>query len=168
MDRVLNGHRNVMVLFFDPRCPDCRNFAQVYRDAFDKHPFTVFFASLNAAHFEELRVGFGSAASVDSVQRHRSPRAEVLRRGRPAGGRAGYPREDGGGNCGLAPSAARRADAEKEGEGDEDGHGGDREGGGREGGTGVVIWKGDCWRVNGLLHTAFNLTWTHLPFFEKR
>lgn len=49
-----------MVLFYDPRCPVCRDFAQVYRDAFEKHPFTVYFASLNAAHFEAIRVGFDS------------------------------------------------------------------------------------------------------------
>lgn len=49
VDRVLNGKRNVLVLFYDIRCPECREFAQVYRDAFEKHPLNVYFASVNAA-----------------------------------------------------------------------------------------------------------------------
>ena len=150
-----------MVLFYDPRCPVCRDFAQVYRDAFEKHPFTVYFASLNAAHFEALRVGFGSNSREDSVQCHRSSRVEVLRRGRAARERAGDPGENARWHRGVAPSAAGRADAEKEGDGDEDGHGGVSGGEGREGGAGagagVVIWNGDCWRVGCLLHTAFQI-----------
>ena len=57
VDRVLNGQRNVLVLFYDIRCPVCRKFAQVYRDAFDKHPLNVYFAAVNAARYESIRVG---------------------------------------------------------------------------------------------------------------
>ena len=56
VDRVLNGKRNVLVLFYDIRCPECREFAQVYRDAFEKHPLNVYFASVNAARYETIRV----------------------------------------------------------------------------------------------------------------
>lgn len=52
----MNGKRNVLVLFYDIRCPVCREFAQVYKDAFDKHPFSVYFASVNAARYESIRV----------------------------------------------------------------------------------------------------------------
>ena len=57
VDRVLNGERNVMVFFYDFRCPDCRAFTEVYREAFAKRPLNVFFASVNAARYETLRVG---------------------------------------------------------------------------------------------------------------
>ena len=60
VDRVLNGKRNVLVLFYDFRCPECREFAQVYRDAFAKHPLNVYFASVNAARYETIRVGYES------------------------------------------------------------------------------------------------------------
>ncbi|KNB45677.1 disulfide isomerase [Blastocystis sp. subtype 4] len=58
VDRVLNGKRNVLVLFYDFRCPECREFAQVYRDAFAKHPLNVYFASVNAARYETIRLRF--------------------------------------------------------------------------------------------------------------
>ena len=56
VDRILNGKRNVLVLFYDFRCPDCRDFVEVYREAFAKHPLNVYFASVNAARYETLRV----------------------------------------------------------------------------------------------------------------
>ena len=56
-DRVLNGERNVLVMFYDVRCPECREFSQVYRDAFQKRSREVYFASVNAARYETLRVG---------------------------------------------------------------------------------------------------------------
>lgn len=46
------------MLFYDIRCPVCREFAQVYKDAFDKHPFNVYFAAVNAARYESIRVSF--------------------------------------------------------------------------------------------------------------
>lgn len=55
-DRVLNGERNVLVMFYDLRCPDCRQFTEVYNDAFQKRSRRVFFASVNAARYETLRV----------------------------------------------------------------------------------------------------------------
>ena len=58
-DNLLNGERNVMVLFYDLRCPVCRAFAEVYRDAFQKRSRSVYFASVNAARYETLRVGVG-------------------------------------------------------------------------------------------------------------
>lgn len=57
VDRILNGKRNVLVLFYDFRCPECRDFVEVYRAAFAKHPLSVYFASVNAARYETLRVG---------------------------------------------------------------------------------------------------------------
>lgn len=56
-DRVLNGERNVLVMFYDIRCPECRQFTEVYNEAFQKRSRRVFFAAVNAARYETLRVG---------------------------------------------------------------------------------------------------------------